>query len=112
MTDTDSAATDTHVAHDDAHDDHHGPTDQQFIGIFFALAVVTSIEVAISYADIGPLFLPVLLALMVLKFFGVVWYFMHVKFDHKLFGRLFYIGLGLATVVYLIMVTTFRFFGS
>lgn len=97
---------------DEAHDNLHGPTDRQFITIFIVLAIVTSVEVAISYADIGALFLPVLLLLMVAKFFGVVWYFMHVKFDHQLFGRLFYIGLGLAAGVYVIMLTTFRFFGS
>ena len=55
---------------------------------------------AVSYIDIGALFLPVLLGLMVVKFFMVVLYFMHIKFDNKLFGRLFYIGLGLAVFVY------------
>ncbi|NND73985.1 MAG: cytochrome C oxidase subunit IV family protein [Ilumatobacter sp.] len=116
MTETHSPTDDEILAAtphaDEKHDNLHGPTDKQFIVIFVVLAVVTSVEVAISYADIGPLFLPVLLLLMVAKFFGVVWYFMHVKFDHQLFGRLFYIGLGLAAGVYVIMLTTFRFFGA
>ncbi|MDG1188293.1 MAG: cytochrome C oxidase subunit IV family protein [Ilumatobacter sp.] len=108
MTDT----LDTTPTHDVKHDNHHGPTDKQFIAIFFFLAAITAIEVLVSYIDIGPAFLPVLLGLMVVKFFAVVWYFMHVKFDHQLFGRLFYIGLGLAVFVYIVMLSTFRFFAG
>jgi caa(3)-type oxidase subunit IV len=108
MTDT----LDTTPAHDVKHDNHHGPTDKQFIAIFFFLAAITAIEVLVSYIDIGPAFLPVLLGLMVVKFFAVVWYFMHVKFDHQLFGRLFYIGLGLAVFVYIVMLSTFRVFAG
>jgi len=92
--------------------DHHGPTDKQFITIFFVLAAITAVEVAVSYIDIGPLFLPVLLGLMVVKFFTVVFYFMHIRFDHKLFGRLFYIGLVLALFVYAVALSTFQFFAG
>ena len=49
---------------------------------------------------------------MIVKFFTVVWYFMHIKFDHQLFGRLFYIGLGLAVAVYVVMLSTFQFFAG
>ena len=111
ITNPDADTTDV-VGHDDAHDNLHGPTDGQFIGIFFLLAAITAVEVIVSYVDIGAAFLPVLLGLMTIKFFTVVLYFMHVKFDHQLFGRLFYIGLGLAVFVYVIALTTFRFFGS
>ena len=38
---------------------------------------------------------------MAVKFFTVVLFFMHIKFDNKIFGRLFYIGLGLAVFVYI-----------
>ena len=100
MTDT----LDTTPTHDVKHDNHHGPTDKQFIAIFFFLAAITAIEVLVSYIDIGPAFLPVLLGLMVVKFFAVVWY--------QLFGRLFYIGLGLAVFVYIVMLSTFRFFAG
>jgi cytochrome c oxidase subunit 4 len=106
MTDTLETTT------DDAHDGHHGPTDMQFIGIFFFLAAITAVEVVVSYADIGAAFLPVLLGLMVVKFFTVVWYFMHAKFDNPLFGRLFYIGLGLALFVYVGALSTFQFFAG
>lgn len=104
-----------HGAHDDEHSpgqDHHGPTDRQFITLFFILAVVTALEVAASYVELGPFFLPVLLFLMVVKFASVVLYFMHVKFDNKIFGRLFYVGLFLAVAVYAAALTMFHFFTS
>ena len=69
-------------------------------------------EVTISYVHIGPLFLPVLLILMVLKFVAVVSYFMHLKFDNKIFSFMFYIGLGLAVFVYCAALSTFHFFSS
>jgi cytochrome c oxidase subunit 4 len=109
MTDT----LETPTAHDDhGADVHHGPSDKQFVTIFFILAAITAVEVAVSYIDIGALFLPVLLGLMIVKFFTVVLYFMHIKFDNKLFGRLFYIGLGLAVFVYVAALSTFQFFAG
>lgn len=109
MTDTleTPSSQDEHAA-----DGHHSPTDKQFVTIFFILAAITVVEVAITYIDIGPLFLPVLLSLMAVKFFTVVLYFMHIRFDNKLFGRLFYIGLGLAVFVYGAALSTFQFFAG
>ena len=66
----------------------------------------------LSYIDVGPLFLPALLILMAVKFFTVVSYFMHLKFDNKLFSLLFYTGLVLAVVVYCAALATFHFFGN
>ena len=110
---TDALDTSTDHGTDAAHDEHgHSPTDKQFITIFFILAAITAVEVLVSYIDIGPAFLPVLLGLMAVKFFVVVLYFMHVKFDHSLFGRLFYIGLGLAVAVYAAALSTFQFFAD
>ena len=91
---------------------HHGATDKQYIVIALVLAVVTAMEVTISYVHIGPLFLPVLLILMVLKFLAVVSYFMHLKFDNRIFSFLFYMGLILAMFVYCVALATFHFFGS
>ena len=111
---TDTLDTSTDHGTDAAHDEHahHGPTDKQFITIFFILAAITAVEVVVSYIDIGPLFLPVLLGLMAVKFLVVVLYFMHVKFDNKIFGRLFYIGLVLAMFVYAAALCTFQFFAG
>jgi cytochrome c oxidase subunit 4 len=99
-------------AHEDpAHGDHgHGASDYQYIVIALILAGITALEVAVSYIDIGPLFLPILLILMAIKFVTVVSYFMHLKFDSKVFSWLFYSGLFLALGVYIAALATFHFF--
>jgi hypothetical protein len=53
---------------------------------------------------------PALLIMMAIKFFIVVSYFMHLKFDSRLFGVMFYLGLFGAIVLYSVMLTTFHFF--
>jgi cytochrome c oxidase subunit 4 len=57
-------------------------------------------------------FLPALLILMAFKFFAVVLFFMHLRFDNRLFSILFYMGLVLAVGVYLVALFTFQFFSS
>ncbi|NBR76150.1 MAG: hypothetical protein EBT73_02155 [Actinobacteria bacterium] len=57
-----------------------------------------------------PLFLPALLIMMAVKFVIVVSYFMHLKFDNKLFSWMFYAGLFLAVGVYVAALGTFHFF--
>ncbi|MEL6890047.1 MAG: cytochrome C oxidase subunit IV family protein [Actinomycetota bacterium] len=112
MTDTTIEHVDTadQSAHDDDHEAHHGPTDAFFIKTAIVLAVITGLEVAASYVELGALFLPILIGLMLIKFFAVVLIFMHVKYDTKIFGQLFYIGLGLAVGVYVVMLLCFQFF--
>lgn len=111
-------ATDTHDApvHDTAHDDAHAEhwSDFQYVKLAILLAVVTAVEVLLSYIkdDMGGFFLPTLLILMAFKFMAVVLYFMHLKFDNRLFSIMFYLGLGLAISVYLAALFTFQFFGS
>lgn len=115
---TDSTATPATIEHDlaDEHDhgdDHdHGLTDFGYVKIAVALAIITGIEVALSYMvdDLGALFLPLLILLMLIKFFSVVLYFMHLKFDNRLFSIMFYMGLVLAIGVYVVTLFTFRFF--
>lgn len=96
-----------HSAHDGAHD--HKP-DSFYIKVAVALAIVTGVEVGLYYLDLGKLYLPILLILMVIKFVTVVSLFMHLKFDHKIFSWLFYTGLFLAVFVYVVALLTFRFF--
>lgn len=93
------------LSHDAAH-----VSDQRYIVIALILAVITGMEVTISYVDIGPVFLPLLLILMAIKFFTVVLYFMHLKFDNRIFTVLFYMGLFLAVGVYCAALLTFHFF--
>ena len=92
--------------------EHHGATDKQYIVIALILGLITAGEVSISYIDVGPIFLPALLLMMAAKFIIVVSFFMHLKFDHKLFSFLFYTGLILAVSVFAAALATFHFFGS
>ena len=96
--------------HKDSHE--HGMTDAGYIRIALILAAITALEVSTYYVDFGPLFMPSLMAMMVIKFVMVVSYFMHLKFDSRIFGFLFYTGLGLALFVYIAALSTFKFFLS
>jgi cytochrome c oxidase subunit 4 len=73
--------------------------------------VITGIEVGVYYLDMptAPL-LTVLFVLMAIKFFLVASQFMHLKFDSAILSRIFYGGLFLAVIVYLIALSTFRIF--
>ncbi|MBJ7461444.1 MAG: cytochrome C oxidase subunit IV family protein [Ilumatobacteraceae bacterium] len=109
-----TTATETHTELNHSHDDHaqHGMSNAGYIRIAIILAAMTGLEVSTYYVDFGSLFLPVLLILMVVKFFVVVSYFMHLKFDNKLFSFCFYAGLFLAVMVYVIALATFKFFAA
>ena len=50
--------------------------------------------------------------MMAIKFVLVVLFFMHLKFDAKIFGRLFWAGFFLAVTVYVALLTTFKFFAT
>jgi cytochrome c oxidase subunit 4 len=105
-------ATDT-TTHDDTHEE-HGLSDIGYVKIAIALAIVTAIEVALSYTQdqLGALFLPLLLILMGIKFFSVVLYFMHLKFDNRLFSLMFYIGIVLAVGCYCVALASMHFFSA
>jgi cytochrome c oxidase subunit 4 len=100
--------TDEEQAHDGSHV--HEVNDKQYIVIALMLVVLTAIEIAISYLDTGAFMVPLLLILMAVKFFTVVGYFMHLKFDNRLFGVMFYTGLALAVLLYTAVLATFHFF--
>jgi cytochrome c oxidase subunit 4 len=117
---TDTSASDT-LAPADAHDDEHGahqrhkePTDRQYIFIALFLAFLTALEIAATETGVleGPMLIVALVALMVVKFLFVILFFMHLRFDSRLFSLVFYIGLGMAVVLYVAVLATFHFFGS
>ena len=95
---------------DTTHEKQHGMSDAGYIRIAIILAAITGLEVSTYYVDFGALFMPALLIMMVIKFVMVVSYFMHLKFDNKLFSFLFYAGLVLAVGVYAAFLATFKFF--
>jgi cytochrome c oxidase subunit 4 len=107
-TDSDNEIDDTDIRIADDHVDHW--TDLQFVYLAIGLAVITGMEVAASYMDLGPIFIPLLITLMLIKFFAVVLFFMHLRFDNRWFSILFYMGMFLAIAVYTVALFTFKFF--
>ena len=81
-----------------------------YVRIAAVLAAITALEVATYYVDFGALFLPSLLLMMAVKFYIVVSFFMHLRYENKLFSWVFYAGLYLAMTVYGIFLATFHFF--
>ncbi len=100
------------LVHDSGHDSGHGMSTSAYVRIALILGAITGLEVSTYYVDFGPLFLPALLIMMIIKFVMVVSYFMHLKFDNKIFSMMFYAGLILAIAVYCAALGTFKFFLS
>ncbi len=105
-----STATDT-AANAHGHDEHesHGLSDLGYIGIAIILAILTAVEVSTYFFDFGALEVPSLLILMVVKFWIVVAYFMHLKFDSKILSWVFVAALVLALAVFAAMGTSMVF---
>lgn len=88
----------------------HGMSTAGYVRIAVILAAITGLEVSTYYVDFGPFFMPALLIMMAAKFVVVASYFMHLKFDNKIFSWMFYTGLFLAIGVYVAALSTFKFF--
>ncbi len=87
--------------------EHAHPGPFEYVKIAFILAVITAIEVVIYYIPaVRPYIVPLLLALSAIKFGMVALWFMHLKFDSRLFRRLFITGIILALTVFAIVLLT------
>ena len=89
---------------------HPGP--REYVVVAVVLAALTALEVAVYYMSSLPH--PLLVALLSFfafwKFVLVVLWFMHLRFDSRVFRRLFVTGVGLAFSVYLVVLVTFKVF--
>ncbi len=100
----------THT-HETTHVDHtHGhPTWRTYVVVGFILTAITAIEVAIFYIEaLAGVLVPSLLILSALKFAIVVLFYMHLNFDSKIFGRVFFAPLFLAALVVIGMIILFK----
>lgn len=81
----------------------HGDGSHASVGFYWMiggiLAVLTAMEVAAFYMELGAIEAPFLLALSAAKFVLVVMFFMHLKFDSRVFTGVFLAGLVLAMFV-------------
>ena len=95
------------------HDTAHAhPGEGRYVMVAIFLAVVTAAEVLAFYIEdqLGSLVAPLLLIMMVVKFAVVAMWFMHLKFDSKLFTSFFVSGIVLAVGVYIAALGTFQYF--
>jgi cytochrome c oxidase subunit 4 len=91
--------------------EHAHPGPRTYIAVAIWLALATAAEVALYYLDMPDgLFIGVLMFFMIIKFTLVVAYFMHLKYDAKIFRRLMVTGIALALSVYIIVLATFGLF--
>lgn len=105
-----STAVDHASSAHEAHSEHEGHSNSHYYLVALALAVLTGLEVLLSYVEIGAAFMPLLLILMGIKFVMVVLEFMHLRKDAKVFHYLFWSGFFLAIGVYIAFLATFKFF--
>lgn len=98
--------------HDPAH---HGgdishPTPKTYAIIAVILTVVTAIEVWVFYVEaLRPVLVPILGVLSAGKFTLVVMFYMHLKFDHKVFSRFLILGIILASGTFLALMMLFTY---
>lgn len=91
------------MAHDPAHENadidhaamgiaHEHPTWSTYWKVAVILTLITAVEVWIYYIPsfvASRAFVPVLLVMSAVKFITVVMFYMHLRYDHKLFRALF-----------------------
>lgn len=100
---------------DDIDHSHDHPSDWAYVKIAVILAAFTALEVFTYFESVlnwGITLIPALLVMMVIKFFLVTTWFMHLRFDDPIYGRLFAGGLALAAAVYAIALATFGFWAQ
>jgi cytochrome c oxidase subunit 4 len=91
---------------------HKHPSDVDYVKVALILGVITGAEITIPYqTDVKGPVIGVMLLLMAIKFSIVAMWFMHLRFDSRLFRQVFVAGLVLAAFVYLGVMTSFQLFG-
>lgn len=84
----------------------HGPTDGFYFKVFWALVIITALEVSTYWweewfgSTAHDVAVPLLIVMMVVKFAMVALFFMHLRFDSPMLKRIFYFGLAVAIIVY------------
>ena len=93
------------------HGEEHYPDEWQYIKIALILFGITMFEVGIYYiSGATKAVISLMIFSMIAKFTLVALYFMHLRFDSKLFRRLFVTGIVLACAVYAVLLTTLHIF--
>jgi cytochrome c oxidase subunit 4 len=89
------------------------PSPKEYIRIALILGVITAAEVAIYYIEgVQEFLVPLLFLFSFIKFALVVLWFMHLKFDDRLYARFFLMGLAGAITLYLVVLLIFKVFAG
>ena len=87
------------------------PSPKEYVRIGLILFVLTALEIAASYSKVSlAVLIPTLFVLAIVKFALVVLWFMHLKFDDRRYARFFVMGLAGASILYLIVLISFKAF--
>ena len=86
------------------------PEPSQYVVVGITLGFITAVEVALYYVTQLNFHALVvfLIFLSLAKFMIVVGFFMHLRFDNKIFSMLFFGGLVLAIAVFTVAITTLK----
>jgi cytochrome c oxidase subunit IV len=107
--------SDTQTSMEHVQDPHlaEHPSPRKYVNIAIILSIVTALEVAVYYIEAVEDFLVPMLAVMAfVKFVLVAAYFMHLRFDSRIFRRFFVTGLLLAFGVFGIVFWIFFLVGN
>jgi len=97
--------------HSPGRQEHPHPGAKEYLAIAVILTVITAVEVAIFYVpQMKPVLVPSLLTLSALKFSLVAMFYMHLKFDHRLFSWLFVVPMAIAAAVIVALMKLFGVF--
>jgi cytochrome c oxidase subunit 4 len=99
--------TEAEAVHEQAHAEHHHPTWKEYKWVALILFIITVAEVWAYYIPAfvaSRAFVPSLLIMSVAKFAIVVMFYMHLKYDAKLFRALFLgpLAIAVTTVIALL----------
>jgi cytochrome c oxidase subunit IV len=106
-TSTPSPAPTTDVVHEPG--SHPHPQSREYVTVAVVLAIITGAEVLVYYQEsVRALIVPILFVLSAFKFTLVAMFFMHLKFDNRLFTVMFSGGLALAIAVLVALLAIFH----
>ena len=88
--------------------EHAHPGAKEYVAIGTILTVLTAVEVAVFYIpSMKPMLVPTLLTLSAVKFALVAMFYMHLKFDARLFSWLFVVPMMVMAAIILALLKLF-----
>lgn len=94
-----------------SHRERAHPTARTYLKVASTLVIITLIEVGAFYVEaLGSIIKPIFIILSATKFALVAMFYMHLKFDSRLFSGMFVGGILLAAAIAIALMALFRNF--